>query len=391
MSWPVKIILSCEGVLEIKWKKWALSFLCISFLVLISGVIVRAIAPAAWSNILKESPLLLLMLSLAFFIIVAIRVYYYGMCLSVYEAYEYESAITKKEWTEWASQEVFVPAYKLFTPSGISQADIASAKSVEIFKGQQVKLRGHDGEAYTEGQLFDELLASVRAKVMDLAKTCVFDIIFTYGSSDITLRTFKECWIAVGFPEECLNKYSSLIGTVEQEFDALSNTQKKCVSIVISANVEHVENYSAELTEFASILLFTPQKDLSGNTNNGVALRAMECDKALARQNFIHMMTYQPEVLQTKKLLLSNMSADEAINILDILRVSCQSINIDWEYEAQHLNLVLGQLGGEHFWMAFPLALFMSEKSRESVLMITNIGNTYVFNVIKPFDNSREQ
>ncbi|WP_310607488.1 hypothetical protein [Buttiauxella brennerae] len=391
MSWPVQMILPRDGVLKIRWKRWFFSFLCILFTALMVGVVLKTAAPAEGHDILKSLSSLLLVVIPIFLICFTMRVYFYGVCLAAFEAYELESALLKKEWTEWASLKFFVCAYKLLIPSGISQSDIALSKSVEIYNGQQLQLRGHQGETYTEEQLIDELLASVRAKLIVLAKICVFDVMFTYGSSNITFNTFKECWVAIGLPEKCLNKYYCLDGTVEQEFDRLSGAKNNQVSIIISANAESVEKYSAELTEFASILLVTHQEELPGNTNNGVALRGMTCGKSSAKQHFIHMMTYQPDVLKTSRVFFSNMSVDEVLDISDVLRTTCLSMNIEWEFEIQHLNLVLGQLGNQHFWMVFPLSLFVSEKTKESVLMIASVGNDYVFNVVKPFGNGREQ
>ncbi|MFK8416526.1 hypothetical protein ACI3MN_24165 [Enterobacter hormaechei] len=55
-----------------------------------------------------------------------------------------------------------------------------------------------------------------------------------------------------------------------------------------------------------------------------------------------------------------------------------------------HLNLMLGNLNEHHFWLVFTLALFISEKNNEPVLMVTGVGDEYLLNVIKPFDNRKE-
>lgn len=391
MGWPVQIILPKERVLGINWKKWIFSFVTILFVSLLATIIVKVAVPVEYVNSLKLLFLLFFVAVFIYFICLAVRIYYFGLCLSVFEAYEKESALTKKEWTEWAGRELYVSAYKLFTPLDISQSDIAAGKPVEVYSGQQLRLRGHNGEAFTEEQIIYELLASVRAKVMNLAKTCVFDVMFTYGSCNVSFTTFNECWVAIGLPEKCLNKYSYLHGTLEQEFERLSSVKNNLVTIILSANIERVEEYSAELTEFASVLLVTHQKELSGNANNGVALRALSCGKTLAKKEFIHMMTYQPDVVESSKVFFSNMSVGETLDVSDLLRTSCLPMGISWEYEMQDMNLLLGKLGGKHFWLVFTLALFVCEKSRESVLMISSVGNDYVFNVVKPFENGREQ
>jgi len=391
MGWPVQIILPKERVPGINWKKWVFSFVTLLFVSLMAAIIVKVAVPVKDVNSLKLLFLLFFAAVFIYFISLAVRIYYFGLCLSAFEAYEKESELTKKEWTEWASRELYVSAYKLFTPLDISQSDIATGKPVEVYSGQQLRLRGHSGEAFTEEQIIYELLASVRAKVMNLAKICVFDVMFTYGSSNVSFTIFKECWVAIGLPEKCLNKYYYLHGTLEQEFERLSSVKNNLVTIIFSANIESVEEYSAELTEFASVLLVTHQKELSGNANNGVALRALTCGQTLAKQEFIHMMTYQPDVVESSKVFFSNMSVDEALHISDLLRTSCLPMGVSWEYEMQDMNVLLGKLGGKHFWLVFTLALFVCEKSRESVLMISSVGNDYVFNVVKPFENGREQ
>lgn len=106
----------------------------------------------------------------------------------------------------------------------------------------------------------------------------------------------------------------------------------------------------------------THQEQLPGKDNNGVALRAMACDKNLTKQEVIHMMTYQPDVLKTKRVLFSNMNIENVLEVSEILRLSSLSMNVEWEYEIKHLNLILGNLGETHFWLVFALALFISEK-----------------------------
>ena len=178
--------------------------------------------------------------------------------------------------------------------------------------------------------------------------------------------------------------------TLGQEFDTLSNTSRNRASIIISANIECFEKYPPNSTEFASILLVTHQEQPPEKDNNGVALRPMVCNKNLTKQEVIHMMTYQSDVLKTTRVLFSNTSAQEASEISEILRLSSLSMNVEWECEITHLNLMLGNLNEHHFWLVFTLALFISEKNNEPVLMVTGVGDEYLLNVIKPFDNSKE-
>ncbi|MCG1031674.1 hypothetical protein J5S76_06740 [Bacillus amyloliquefaciens] len=283
-----------------------------------------------------------------------------------------------------------MPICNLFVPSVLSKKDIATSNFVEIYSEQKLTLHGYNKEAYTEEQLIYELLASVRPTLLRLEKSCVFDVIFTYSINYITFATFKQCWTAIGLSDECLDNHYHWDGTLEKKFDMLSNIETKRVLIIISANVESIEKHYPDATEFASILLVTHQEKALSNENAGVALRTMACRKVLAKQEFIHMMTYQSDVLKASKVLLSNMSVDDVRDISNVLKASCLSVNVEWEYEMKNLDLVLGKLDDTHFWLVFVLAFFISEKNNEPVLMVSRVGDEYVFNVIKPFGKTKD-
>lgn len=385
MVWPVKIIPPGDRVPEIKWRRWIFSFLCF-FIILVIGWSVINIIGTTDDNLLGLLPLLCFLFFLAYFLTLSVRVYYYGVCLSEFESREKDKEVTREKWTEWASDKFNVFAYTLFLPSEISLLKIASSQPVGILKEQRVKFTGYNNDAYTEEQLIYELLASVREEFITLQASCVFDIIFTYGSSSISFSLFKECWNAVGFSDEYLKNYTHWDDFSEETFDVLSGVDLNRVAVIISVNVEGVDGYGPNSTEFASIFLVTHQEQLSKNKTYSSALRTLKCEKNLAEQEFIHMVTYQSDVLRTTKILLSNMSVEEALSLSELIRGSYSSSDAGWEYETQHLDLFLGELGDANFWLFFVLSLFISEKSNKPVLMVASVGDDYVFNVFKQFD-----
>ena len=117
----------------------------------------------------------------------------------------------------------------------------------------------------------------------------------------------------------------------------------------------------------------------------------MTCNKNHTEQDFLNMVTYQQDVLKTTKVVFGNMRAEDALHLLDIFRSSSLSMNVEWSYKVEYLNLMLGKLGDAHLWLAFVLSLKISEKNNEPVLMVTSVGDDYVFNVIKQFDNNKER
>ncbi|MCQ4443304.1 hypothetical protein NOX22_01605 [Enterobacter cloacae] len=385
MIWAVRIIPPGDKVSEIKWKKWFFSLLFIFAVLTVIWFSVKGIESVN-DNLRNLFFLLSFLLLSVYFLILSIRVYYYGVCLSLFEVREKDNEETRRKWTEWASEKLNVFAYNLFLPSEISPLKIASSQSIEILKEQRLKLSGYNGEAFTEEQLIYELLSSVRSSLMELQKLCVFDIVFTYGNSPVSFSIFKESWIALGFSEKCLDSCYYWNDTVEEKFDTLSHIEINRVAIILSANVEDVEGYCSDLTEFTSILLVTHKEQLTHNKIYSAPLRTMACKKDLTKQELTKMMTYQPDVLQSTKILFSNMSINETSKLSEIISASCLPFNVEWEYETQHLDLNLGRLGDASFWLVFTLSLFISEKNNKPILLVASVNGDYVFNVFKKFD-----
>jgi hypothetical protein len=390
MSWPVDIILPAEVVPKIKWKRWSFSLLFV-FLIMAFFFWLLKVNPA-FKNENAERVILpfILIAAAGYLVCLSMRIYYHGMCLSAYDAYEQESESLREIWTEWARQKVFMPASHFFLPSEVSSVDILAGEPVDVFSGQSLKLRGHDGDAYTEEQLLYELLSSVRIKLKELSATCMFDVIFTHKENHYSFALFKECWLSIGLAERCLAEHSFVLKNCEDVFERCLCSNKNKVFIVISINIESTNPLSFSQTEFASIILMSPQCDFIDGNNACRVLRPMQCEKKNIKEKFTHMQTYQSEINSTSRVLFSGMDVNEIATITDVFRNATKSARVNWEYEGSDLNLLLGQLGGEHYWLVLALSLHYSNTAKRSVLMINDLGDDYVFNVISLFDNNKE-
>ena len=390
MSWPVNIVLPAEAVPKIKWKRWAFSLLILFFIMAFFFWFLKTNPTFKNGNALMVMLPFLLITAGGYLICFSIRIYYHGMCLSAYDAYEQESESLRKVWTEWASQKVFIPASHFFLPSEVSSVDILAGDPVDVFSGQSLKLRGHDGDEYTEEQLLYELLSSVRKKLKELSAICMFDVIFTHRENHYSFALFKECWLSMGLAERCLGEHSFVLNDYEDVFERCLCSEENKVFIVLSINIESTNPLSLSDTEFASIILVSPQCEFINENKSCIVLRPMQCEKKNIKEKFTHMQTYQPEISSTSRVLFSGMDVNEIVTITDVFRNTTKSAKVKWEYEGKDLNLLLGQLGGDHYWLVLALSFHFSNAAKGSVLMINDQGDDYILNVITSFDNNRE-
>lgn len=391
MSWPVKTLKIEDKIPEVRWRKWFVSFLSVLLALIVVWWVMNILSIVDSDDLLKLFTMLFLSLSFSFAIIFSIRIYYYGLCVSALDARAHEATLTRKYWEDWASQKLHIASYKLFLPSAISQTDIALSNITEIYNEQSLKLTGHNDETFTEEQLIYDLLSSVRSSLIGLSETCIFDVVFNYENNYVTPSIFKDCWAAIGLPVDCLGNDYYWNYELGREFDTLSNKSEERVSIIISANIESMQGFQSNSTEFASILLVTHEGKIKNKKDKSVALRTMTCKKEQIKKELINLITYQSDVLRTSKVIFSNMNINEVLDVSLVLKDACVTKGIEWEYETQHLDLMLGKLADIHLWLAFPLAVLISEKNNNPVLMVACVGNDYVFNVIKPFNDSKGQ
>lgn len=388
MSWPVRIISSPDSVPKMRWKRWLWGVGVLLFCIIFGCGVVETLDGLPSSHLIE----LLLPLSTVFIsgylFFFALRIYYYGVCLSAHDRYLHDAQVLQNQWTEWANRPLYVSANHFLLPEKLVVRDIMMGKSTNVVKGQALRL-DVDG-AYTEEELFNELLSSIRIKIKKISSTHVFDVIFTYEKNHTSFSVFRESWCAAGLDDKIIDNCYFFKCSHEQVYEHVLSSEDNRVFIVISINVDSQKRIEAGTTEFASIILMSKKYSALDNKGCGVMLRPMECGKHEVENKFAHMQAYQSEVLNAARVLFSHLEQTEIINISTVLRNSISVRMSDWEFESHDLNMVIGNLSGEHFWLALSLSLYFSEIKKESSLIINGVGDRVVFNLIKPFDDLKE-
>ncbi|GJL47336.1 TPA: hypothetical protein U2L65_001921 [Citrobacter farmeri] len=389
MSWPIRIISPAGPVPKIKWKTWRFSVLLILFFIIFSGWFLRGMKIVDGDNFIK--PILPWVIAAigGYLIALSIRVYYYGVCLSVYDSYENDAQSLREQWKEWASESVYIAANHFFMPSRVSLSEIISGKTVDVANGQALKLDVLDKD-FTEEDLFNELLSSVRSEIKKLSSSYVFDVIFTCEENHTSFPLFRECWRSMGVDESVLGNCYFFKYDHEYIFQHVLNAKVNRIYILVSIRVDSHQLSFADTTEFASILLITKNNLDLDKVNGCVAMRPMSFIKNTIDDEFILLRTYQPEVLNTNRVFFSALEQQDIVLISDVLRKPLSAEKKLWEFDVNDLNMVLGKLSDEHFWLVFALSLHFSEIRKEPSLMIHRVGEQVVFNMVKPFDFHKE-
>ncbi|NUU64711.1 hypothetical protein HQN64_01110 [Enterobacteriaceae bacterium BIT-l23] len=383
MSWPVRIILPEEPVPVIRWKWWVGVLLCILMLIALAGVSIQLIDTSE-RKAYGQWILFVLVVSVGcYFLLVALRVYFYGMRLTASEAYKKESLLLKQTWTRWASKSVIVSTHHLFVPAEISLQKIVSEKPVDVYKGQSLKLSDND---YTEEQVFYELLSSIRVTLKELSTICTFDVIFLYESSYSSFSLFKSCWSRIGLSEEKLTDNACFsVGNYADCFEKIVGSESNRVSVVISINIEGREADIELGTEFASITLMSSRNYFTESNDCNAILRPMICRIVEVEEALSRMKTYQPEICNVSSVFFSGMPAGDIMAINDVLYKSF-SKELKW----QDLNMAMGNLAGEHLGLVLPFALYYANFTKKSVLMISKLKDKCIINVVKPVFINKE-
>jgi hypothetical protein len=389
MSWPVHIILPAEPVQTIKWKRWGYTLFLLLFSIMVGSWLLRITKIVESDNILNSMMPLTVITIGGYLIAFALRIYCYGICLSAHDAYLYEQQVLQERWTQWASKPLYIPASHFFLPSQIALSDIISGKSVDVAKGQALKLEVYD-EIYTEENLLNELLSSVRAEIKKLSSSHIFDVIFTCEENYTSFPAFRECWHFLGIDEKVLGRFHFYKDSHEDIYEHVLNAEDNRIFIIVSIRVDSYQLSSADTTEYASILLMAKKHFDMDKMKCSEILRPMSCGKHSIENKFMHMRTYQPELLNSTRVFFSHLDQGDIVDVSDVLHKQLSSEENRWEFDAYDLNMVLGKLSGDHFWLVIALSLYFSEMKGESSFMVNKVGEQFVFNVIKPFDYHKE-
>ncbi|HCC5835714.1 hypothetical protein [Citrobacter farmeri] len=389
MSWPVRIILPPESIPNIKWRRWAWGFFFILSIMMLGSWLLRTTKIVVGLPFLEALLPLVIILVGGYLVVLAFRIYYHGVSLSAMDGYMHDAQALQEQWTDWASKPVYILANHFFLPTQIVLPDIMLGKLTDIAKGQALKFDVYD-KTYTEEDLFNELLSSVRAKLKQLSSTHTFDVIFTCEENDISFSVFRECWRGIGIDNKILGECYCYKNCHELIYEHVLNSEDNRVIIVVSTRMDSQQLSVVETTEFASILLMAKDSRTSGGVSCGVMLRPMSCGKNIIEDEFIYMQTYQPEIMNAVRVYFSHFEQKDIASVSDVLRKKTSRENGVWEFDVYDLNMVLGQLGGEHYWLVISLLLYFSEEKKEPYFMVHNVGDQAVFNMIKPFDYQRE-
>lgn len=387
MSWPVSIIIPAESVAKIRWKRWFYALFLFSVCIMIVALLLRAMQVLDDEQVVEYFLPLIAICAGSYLIAISLRVYCYGVSLSARDAYIYDVEKLHELWVKWASEPLYIYANHFFLPKEIVLADILSGNNTEVLNRQSLKLYS-SGTIFSEADLINELLSAVRSKIKMLAPEFTFDVIFSGKENSLSFSIFRDCWSAMTLDDRTLNECYFYDGSHEELYEHLMNADDKHMYIIVSIRTDNYDLLTYDTTEYASILLISKRDSCPGAVNCGLLFRPMSCNGDAIENNFLHMRTYQPELMNTTDVFFGCLEQEEIIAVSDMLRNPL--LNKNWEFETYNLNMMLGQLSGEHFWLGIAIALCFSELKMDSSLVIGKVGGELILNVVKPSNYHKE-
>lgn len=388
MVWPVHIILPKKNVPKLKLKWWAK---CFSSIFLVIGVVFLILKVFNLSGNKQFFTLLTSFFCVLFLILIIcffVRVYFYGITLSNYEAYGIESDTLIRKWTAWASENLYVIDYCFFTPNKLSLSDVVNENPTAIYKDQALKFTEKIGVEYTEEQFFRELLSSVRMTIKTLASKSEFEVILVQENNSMSYPVFKQAWTATGLPEDKLTSYQFVRGKFSIILNkCIDNQENNKVFIIISINIPTVVYSREPCSEFSSIIIISNNSSFESESHRCIAFRPTFCDEDELAEEIIKIGTYQPAVFEITKVWCSGMDTENISLITNKLKKISPLSSNDWLFSIRDLNMTFGRLGRDHSWLSFAFSLYASEVTSSGQLMVSKDDEGYIFNVIRPYKN----
>ncbi|MFP1755453.1 hypothetical protein [Lonsdalea quercina] len=381
MTWPVHVLHEKKKVQKINWKTWGVVFFLMS---LFYGLCYYSLNAFYLELKIKILSLLNPLCVFSFFVFFAaffLRIYFYGMLLSNYDAYQEESKYLMKKWTSWANEKLYVIDHKLFTPQHVDIFAMVDDKPINIHAGQSLSFDNVADRTGIEEYFYSELLFSVRERIKSLEDNHSFEVVFVKPQNNLSYSVFKACWLSTGFVEHKLMGYQFMNGHYADTVNTfLDNVTHNVIHIVVCVELSE-SSESNEYSEFASIFLLST----SGAERAGVIYRPLSATAEEINNELNKMMTYQPGIYSSNHAWLSGMSINEQVMVGESLRNIASRQQKNWECPAQDINMALGNLGHHHSWLSLAFALDATSGQKAPQLMISKDGCMYCFNRVERY------
>lgn len=370
MTWPkpdIPIILKTN---KPKIVNWALGFLLYIFLAF----------TLVWFNLNNEKLGLeffvyMFIFILLFFLMLAVRVYYY--LIIAHEGQKYWTNEVEKvhgRWQEWANESIGVVDSYFLTPQKITAKSIFTA-SVDIYKDEVLTFSDDEYSLHDLLQHLNKILSQlpdVKLTTTLIANQSTLDNVLLVNDIELMLEEQLARYMKTPLCiKDCVD--NQLVNTLIDNQDEMDTLQ-----LLLVYNLDDPNS-----SDFIGYFLFSPRRvaiDYQIKLRGSV-LRLMitdELDKAVTQ-----MLEMQPTVMLIRNIWLSQ--DHHIINhglVLLLQKLSTQNADNVVLPEQHKLSLYQGLSSSLSYWLALHFACDWVEKEQTVELVMGQLENNTLFNIV---------
>lgn len=381
MSWNIPVKKKIQPIPSIRWGRDSGVFFSLLIMIYLLFTLFYYITHN--SDYFYYAFAISLSVFMAFIIYIGLRLFQLGVSLERNELISTESSNIDYEWSEWASDYISIVDYSYLFPE---ESQIPHLLEVNEFNAIGTRAL-HFSESIDYTVLFHELLAPMRARLIEITSEKGFVINFIIGqmSGVSAWQPFLLAWKRLGLSEDIIkNSEFTLHDYVLNINEWLSVTEDKFRLIIVGGKSTDIKDNHHRTGDGMCAFLFAPP--VLVNQNNSVEkarlYRSISTNEGELFNDLNDLIFYQAKVGIIDNLLIGKYSDKK-----DVAKVAVLLNEHNNNLEQYYAELYIGIHGEFDIWMMLMFSLLNGKKVSAVDLIFSESNGKIILSRVKKIRN----
>ncbi|RFU91284.1 MULTISPECIES: hypothetical protein [Citrobacter] len=381
MSWNIPVKKKIQPIPSIRWGRDSGVFFSLLIMIYLLFTLFYYITHN--SDYFYYAFAISLSVFMVFIIYIGLRLFQLGVSLERNELISTESSNIDYEWSEWASDYISIVDYSYLFPE---ESQIPHLLEVNEFNAIGTRAL-HFSESIDYTVLFHELLAPMRARLIEITSEKGFVINFIIGqmSGVSAWQPFLLAWKRLGLSEDIIkNSEFTLHDYVLNINEWLSVTEDKFRLIIVGEKSTDIKDNHHRTGDGMCAFLFAPP--VLVNQNNSVEkarlYRSISTNEGELFNDLNDLIFYQAKVGIIDNLLIGKYSDKK-----DVAKVAVLLNEHNNNLEQYYAELYIGIHGEFDIWMMLMFSLLNGKKVSAVDLIFSESNGKIILSRVKKIRN----
>nr|WP_153880627.1 hypothetical protein [Citrobacter freundii] len=381
MSWDIPVKKKIQPIPSIRWGRDSGVFFSLLIMIYLLFTLFYYITHN--SDYFYYAFAISLSVFMAFIIYIGLRLFQLGVSLERNELISTESSNIDYEWSEWASDYISIVDYSYLFPE---ESQIPHLLEVNEFNAIGTRAL-HFSESIDYTVLFHELLAPMRARLIEITSEKGFVINFIIGqmSGVSAWQPFLLAWKRLGLSEDIIkNSEFTLHDYVLNINEWLSVTEDKFRLIIVGGKSTDIKDNHHRTGDGMCAFLFAPP--VLVNQNNSVEkarlYRSISTNEGELFNDLNDLIFYQAKVGIIDNLLIGKYSDKK-----DVAKVAVLLNEHNNNLEQYYAELYIGIHGEFDIWMMLMFSLLNGKNVSAVDLIFSESNGKIILSRVKKIRN----